>query len=223
MIMKNMTFKELIEMGKKGNKEAINEMNLRVEMSKENNEYFLDILNACEGLIVKFASQYRRICQTYEMEDLKSLGTIGVYNAIQKYDPSYNVLFTTLAYNEIRNSISSITRKEWSKNNIYVMSLGNDDNEDGTLMTLDMISDDVDIFKEVSTKMEYEEVLQAINELTELQKAVITSLYIDELTISETAQKLNISYKSVDKARGLAIKSLRYKLQHKFGRLVKNI
>lgn len=214
--MKSLTFSELLVMGKNGNKEAINEMNHRIELASHDDETAtLDIINAYERYIKKLSGKYVRICRTYSFDDLYSLGVLGVIRAIKRFDPSYGCLLTTLIFTEVSNSITSVSRQEWAHNNISITNLEMDGEEETTHLTIGYIPDEtVNIFNEVSNKLESEIIRNAFDKLTTMQQKVMIGLFIQNKTAKELAKEYGMNERQIHSYKYNAIDKLQWALKN---------
>lgn len=83
-------FKELAAAVKKGNKKAREK-----------------ILNSNLRFVIKLAKEYKQKFPFASLEDLIASGNIGLIKALDKFDSSYNVAFTTYAQFWIRDEIKN--------------------------------------------------------------------------------------------------------------------
>lgn len=214
--MRNYSFSELLVMGKNGNKDAVKEMNRRIELASHDDEVAtFDIINAYEHYIKKLSGKYTRICRTYSFDDLYSLGVLGLIKAIKRFDPSYGCLLTTLAFTEISNSITGITRQEWAHNNISITNLEMDGEENASSLTIGYIPDNtVNVFEEVSDKLESEILCKTFNILTPMQRNAMIGLFIENKTANELAAIYGKDVKAIHSLKYNAIDKLRYALKN---------
>ncbi len=81
---------------------------------------------------------------------------------------------------------------------------------DGELELLDLIeSNEIDLLDHIIAKENGEILIKALNSLTKRQKQIIVEFYINELSMEEIAQKLNISYRTVVNTKTNGINNLR--------------
>jgi RNA polymerase sporulation-specific sigma factor len=179
--------------------EEINEKFKEIQLLKESNKNVdkeIDsLINACEKLIEGIIANTKKdLCYSkgdLMFKDLMLEGQMGLYNAINSYNPEKDVTFTTYAGTCIKNKILDYIRKEsnFQKNIVHQKD---DDCE------YDILSNKKDPSKtpeeELIEKEEMENIMSALND-TEKE---IFNLYIESNTYNEIAKKLNITSKKVD-------------------------
>lgn len=179
--MKNLTFKEVNDLGAKGNKMAFDEMVNRINLAKNNDELMqLEIIDACNKLIHKFAYQFVKISSVSDIDDMVSLGTMAVLMAINDFDAAKGMVFTSYAYMRIQGYVSAQTRVEWINNNVKVFSLEEQVGtcEDGTELK-DVIEDEkADTFKDVFSKMQNTYLQDALLKISSNQRKALIGHYV---------------------------------------------
>lgn len=133
-----------------------------------------------------------------ELQDLVSVGSIGLIKAVDSYKLDKNIKLATYASRCIENEILMYLRKVNKTLNDLSLddSLGGD--EDGSNMTLgEIIPDDKEIYDEVELKDQKTYLLESIANLNRREKIIMCMRYglngYEEQTQKEVADTLNIS------------------------------
>lgn len=150
-----------------------------------------------------------------DMEDLISIGTIGLIKAVNTFDSSKGRL-ATYASKCIENELLMMIRgeKKTSKEISLQEPIGTD-KEGNEISLLDIIeSDDVDIIDSMEQKKNISKLYHLIQTiLTKREREIILSRYglncSEEVTQREIARKLGISRSYVSRIEKKAIKKLK--------------
>lgn len=163
-------------------------------------------------LVVYVAKKYET--NLYNLEDLISIGTLGLIKAINSYKLDKNIKLATYASRCIENEILMYLRKN-QKNKLEVsldepLKADGDGNE---LLLKDIMQDNsVDIFKEIDDKESVMELEKALEQLKENEKEIISYRYglfgKNELTQKETADLLGISQSYISRLEKKILKKL---------------
>lgn len=135
------------------------------------------------------------------LDDLTSIGTIGLIKAVGTFNMDKNIKFATYASRCIENEILMYLRKtQKSKTDVSLdepLSVDKDGNE---LVLADVVGTDSDfVYKEIESKVENETLVGLIDGLEEREQYIMKLRYgltteeESELTQKEVADKLNIS------------------------------
>lgn len=163
---------------------------------------------ARDQLLKKYKKQVLSIARRFfltggETEDLVQEGMCGLYSAIENYHEGENSSFSTYAYACIRNRITDVVKASRSQKNtplnealpIYEVS-------EGALFAETNPED------EVIRSEDRREFLQKIGKVLSSFEFQVMVMYIDGLSLSEIANSLDKSVKSVDNAISRAKKKL---------------
>lgn len=137
--------------------------------------------------------------KTNDTDDLISIGTIGLINAIDSFKPAKNVRLATYASRCIENEVLMHFRSGRKQANDIHLGDTLEVDKDGNPLTIeDTISSDSDLADDLETKLRWEKVSQIIKELSdEREKEIIILRYglhnKKPLTQREVVQMLNIS------------------------------
>ncbi len=133
-----------------------------------------------------------------DMQDLVSVGSLGLIKAVDSYKLDKNIKLATYASRCIENEILMYLRK--ANKSINDLSLDDalvSDDEGNNLTLGEMIPDDKQASEEIEAKDEKSYLLQAISNLNEREKKIMNMRYglngQDELTQKEVADSMNIS------------------------------
>lgn len=157
--------------------------------------------------------------------DFFQFGIEGLSEAIDRYDPEYGTKFETYAIQRIRGKIidelrkiqikpRALTNVEGDKPFYTNVSLNQPvDQEDGYLL-YETIPNEEESPDDTAVKNDEKEFLmQAIKELPEKARLVITLYYYESLTYKEIAKILNITVSRVSQIHSQVVKVLKENLQ----------
>ncbi len=149
------------------------------------------------------------------IEDLISIGTIGLIKAINSYKLDKNIKLATYASRCIENEILMYLRKNNKiKSEVSIDEPINIDNEGNDLSLADILGTDNDsVFKSVEEKDNKKILIKAIKNLNNRDKIIMQLRYgfdgYDELTQKEVADKLGISQSYISRIEKKVINSLK--------------
>ena len=162
------------------------------------------------GLVVKLASKY--VNARYTLEDLISVGTIGLIKAVDTFKPSLGYRFSTLAARCIHNQILMYFRKEkrrWPVSISLDATLFGDG--DGSPIELNSIlSTDADLVSQsIERDADKAMLKECMNQLTEKQRNILNLRYGSNRTQTEISRQLGLSQSYVSRLEKGAIQCLR--------------
>ena len=133
-----------------------------------------------------------------DMQDLVSVGSIGLIKAVDSYKLDKNIKLATYASRCIENEILMFLRKANKTINDLSLDDGLINDEEGNSLSLgEMIPDDKLIYDEVELKDQKSYLLQLVEKLNKREKAIMCMRYglngYEELTQKEVADLMNIS------------------------------
>ena len=164
-------------------------------------------------LVVYIAKKFEN--SGVNIEDLISIGTIGLMKAINSYKLDKNIKLTTYASRCIENEILMYLRKNNKiKTEISIDEPINTDSEGNDLSLADILGTDNDsIFKSVEENDNKKILIEAIKKLNNREKTIMQLRYgfngLDELTQKEVADKLGISQSYISRIEKKVINSLK--------------
>ncbi|RDU25262.1 RNA polymerase sporulation sigma factor SigE [Anaerosacchariphilus polymeriproducens] len=151
------------------------------------------------------------------VEDLISIGTIGLIKAINTFNPTKNIKLATYASRCIENEILMYLRRN-SKTRMEVsidepLNVDWDGNE---LLLSDILGTEEDIiYRDIETEVEKNLLNKAIEKLTEREKTIVqlrfglNTPYGDEMTQKEVADFLGISQSYISRLEKKIMKRLK--------------
>lgn len=164
-------------------------------------------------LVVYIAKKFEN--SGINIEDLISIGTIGLMKGINSYKLEKNIKLATYASRCIENEILMYLRKNNKiRSEISIDEPINIDSEGNDLALSDILGTDIDIiFKSVEDSDNKKVLNTAIKRLNEREKVIMQMRYgfngIDELTQKEVADKLGISQSYISRIEKKVINHLK--------------
>ena len=164
-------------------------------------------------LVVYIAKKFEN--SGVNIEDLISIGTIGLMKAINSYNLDKNIKLATYASRCIENEILMFLRKNNRiKTEISIDEPINKDSEGNDLSLGDILGTDNDsIFKSIEENDNKKVLMQAIQKLNKREKTIMQLRYgfdgYEELTQKEVADKLGISQSYISRIEKKVINNLK--------------
>lgn len=164
-------------------------------------------------LVVYIAKKFEN--SKINIEDLVSIGTIGLMKAINSYNLEKNIKLATYASRCIENEILMFLRKNNKiKTEVSIDEPINTDNEGNDLSLADILgTDNNSIFKSIEDSDNKKVLEVAIRKLNDREKTIMQLRYgfngYDELTQKEVADKLGISQSYISRIEKKVINGLK--------------
>ena len=164
-------------------------------------------------LVVFLAKKYDNTM--YDLEDLVSIGTIGLIKGINTYKLDKNIKLATYASRCIDNEILMFLRKNKKRNSeVSLEDSINFDNEGNELKLEDVFGTEDDIVEKCLENKDDKILLEKeVKNLTSRDREIIEQRYglfgKKELTQKELADKLNISQSYISRIEKKVIKKLK--------------
>jgi len=151
------------------------------------------------------------------VEDLISIGTIGLIKAINSYNPDKNIKLATYASRCIENEILMyLRRNNKTKAEVSIDEPLNVDWDGNELLLSDILGTDEDIiYKDIENEVERKLLKKAIDKLTERERIIVDLRYGlsstdgTEMTQKEVADFLGISQSYISRLEKKIIKRLK--------------
>ena len=166
--------------------EEENELLLRLGKGEESVRKILVERNL--RLVVYIAKKFEN--SNVGIEDLVSIGTIGLMKAINTFDVNKNIKLATYASRCIENEILMHLRKTTRlKNEVSIDEPLNTDGDGNELLLSDVLSNDEDaVFKDIEDEVDHKLILDSINKLNKREKKIM-ELRFGFITGNEQTQK----------------------------------
>ncbi len=194
-------------------------------LSKEEEEYYVEKMRLGDmdakdklvehnlRLVVFLAKKYENT--GVDLEDLVSIGTIGLIKGIQTFQSGKNIKLATYASRCIDNEILMHLRKNKKvKTEVSIDASLSLDGEGNELHLEDVLGTDPDLVsKEIEKENDKKIMLEEVMKLKPRDRDIIVLRYgllgNDELTQKEVAEKLGISQSYISRIEKKVIKRLR--------------
>lgn len=149
------------------------------------------------------------------MDDLISVGTIGLIKAVQSFNLEKNIKLATYASRCIENEILMFLRKTVKyKSEVSFDEPLNTDLDGNELLLSDVMGTEVDVvYKKIETDVEEELLISALKHLNKREREIVELRFgllgQEELTQREVADKLNISQSYISRLEKKIISRLK--------------
>ncbi|MGN0660536.1 MAG: RNA polymerase sporulation sigma factor SigE [Oscillospiraceae bacterium] len=149
------------------------------------------------------------------LEDLISIGTIGLIKSVNTFCPSKNIKLATYSSRCIENEILMYLRKTTQqKNEISIDEPLNTDWDGNELLLSDVLGTDEDsVNRNIECEAEKEELLRAVNELNERDRRIVMMRFglfgVKEKTQKEVADEIGISQSYISRLEKRIVKRLK--------------
>lgn len=180
--------------------------------------------NAREILIVHNLRLVVYIAKRFEsaganLEDLISIGTIGLIKAVNTFNPEKNIKLATYASRCIENEILMFLRKSSQlKNEVSIDEPLNIDWDGNELLLCDVLGSDPDVInRDIENELEYSQLLKAVSKLNTREEMIMELRFglngKKEHTQKEVADYLGISQSYISRLEKKIIKKLKNDLE----------
>ncbi len=189
------------------------ELDLLIKSQKGNIEARNKLIEHNLRLVVFLAKKYENT--TYDIEDLVSIGSIGLIKGINTYKIDKNIKLATYASRCISNEILMFLRKNKKRRTeISLEDALNYDNEGNELHLEDILGTEDDLVPNLYEEKVSKELLnQQISSLNERDKQIMTLRYglnnSKEYTQKEVAEILGISQSYISRIEKKVIRKLK--------------
>lgn len=169
-------------------------------------------------LVVYIAKKFETPCAS--VEDLISIGTIGLIKAVNTYCPDKNIKLATYASRCIENEILMFLRKTSSRRNeISIDEPLNVDWDGNELLFSDILgSDSNEVGNAIENEDERKMVTSLVDSLPERERTIMKLRfgmgYDEEFTQKQVADKLGISQSYISRLEKRIISKLRYEIEN---------
>ena len=140
------------------------------------------------GLVLKIAARYSYT--KIEKDDLVSMGTIGLINAVDEFDYKRGTKFSSCAYPYIRNAIRQYLQNERKNPQMVSLEYVIRKDEHENLSSIKDIVEDKNASKTIDILLETEDFLEVLNNVSnQLYKKSIKRLIVLIYTIAGNTQR----------------------------------
>ena len=155
------------------------------------------------------------------VEDLISIGTIGLIKSINTFNPEKNIKLATYASRCIENEILMyLRRNNKTRMEVSIDEPLNVDWDGNELLLSDILGTDEDIiYRDIETEVEKKLLMKAIEKLTERERTIINLRFGlntpdgQELTQKEVASLLGISQSYISRLEKKIMKQLKREIE----------
>ena len=156
-----------------------------------------------------------------DMQDLVSVGSIGLIKAVDSYKPDKNIKLATYASRCIENEILMYLRKvNKSLNDLSLDDTLVNDDEGNNLTLGEIIPDNKIAYEEIELKDQKSYLIQSISKLSDREKLIMSMRYglngYEELTQKEVADYMNISQSYISRLEKKILHKLKREMQKKY-------
>lgn len=171
-------------------------------------------------LVIYIAKKFES--SAVSVEDLTSIGSLGLIKAVNSFKPSKNIKFATYASRCVENEILMFLRKQSNKNTDIsiddALSVDSDGNE---LNLIDVLyTDEYEVSKNIEQESEKKILWQSVYSLPERERNIILMRFgldgISEKTQKEVADEIGISQSYISRLEKRIFKKLKKELERTF-------
>ncbi len=155
------------------------------------------------------------------IEDLISIGTIGLIKAVNTFNPDKNIKLATYASRCIENEILMFLRKSSQlKNEVSIDEPLNTDYDGNELLLCDVLGCDPDMInRDIENELERNQLLSAVRNLNDRERLIMELRFglngKKEHTQKEVADFLGISQSYISRLEKKIIKKLKKELEYR--------
>ena len=198
-------------------------------LTEEEEQYFFDGLEsgdpkAREKMIIHNLRLVIYIAKKFEssavsVEDLTSIGSLGLIKAVNSFKPSRNIKFATYASRCVENEILMFLRKQCNRNiDVSIddaLSIDSDGNE---LNLIDILyTDEYEVSKNIEHESEMQVLRQSIHSLPARERDIILMRFglngHQEKTQKEVADEIGISQSYISRLEKRIFKKLKKEME----------
>ena len=178
-----------------------------VERSKEGDvDAKEEVLNRLLPLIISSIKRYYNRREFYE--ELIQEGNLCILEAIESFDPGQNVYF--LGYIKLQLRYLYLNKNRQKFHASLNVIIGDESQEE----IINLIpSDEIGTEDNLIVEEEIEELNESLKCLTDRQRRVVILFYVNRNSITEIANSLNVSYRTVVNTKTRALEILRKNLK----------
>ena len=168
-------------------------------------------------LVIYIAKKFEN--STVNIEDLTSIGSLGLIKAVNSFKPSKNIKFATYASRCVENEILMYLRKQSNKNaDISIDDTLSVDSDGNELNLIDILfTDEYEVSKNIEQESEKQILWQSIQTLPKREKEIILMRFglngVPEKTQKEVADEIGISQSYISRLEKRIFKKLKKEIE----------
>ena len=164
------------------------------------------LIESYQPLVFKVALRYR-VTESVLMDIIQE-GTIGLIEAVERYDHTRGVAFSLFAYHRIRGRMLSYMEREGEKEHASIDISAYDG--DGQVTLVDLIEDTAPLAADVAEQNALlSEVKQAMRRLPVKEQLVLAGMYLDDREPKRLAEEMNLSPSHIYRLQKQGIRRVR--------------
>ncbi|MBE6878415.1 MAG: sigma-70 family RNA polymerase sigma factor [Ruminococcaceae bacterium] len=168
-------------------------------------------------LVIYIAKKYES--SAVSVEDLTSIGSLGLIKAVNSFKPSKNIKFATYASRCVENEILMFLRKQSNKNiDISIDDALSVDSDGNELNLIDILyTDEYEVSKDIEKESEKQILWQSIYSLSDRERNIILMRFglngVPEKTQKEVADEIGISQSYISRLEKRIFKKLKKEME----------
>lgn len=168
-------------------------------------------------LVIYIAKKFEN--STVNIEDLTSIGSLGLIKAVNSFKPSKNIKFATYASRCVENEILMYLRKQSNRNvDISIDDALSVDSDGNELNLIDILyTDEYEVCKDIERESEKQMLWKSIHTLPKREKEIILMRFgldgVPEKTQKEVADEIGISQSYISRLEKRIIKKLKKEIE----------
>lgn len=168
-------------------------------------------------LVIYIAKKFEN--SIVNIEDLTSIGSLGLIKAVNSFKPSKNIKFATYASRCVENEILMFLRKQSNKNiDISIDDALSVDSDGNELNLIDILyTDEYEVSKNIEEESEKQVLWQSIHTLPKREKEIILMRFgldgTPEKTQKEVADEIGISQSYISRLEKRIFKKLKKEIE----------
>ena len=172
---------------------------------KQNMDARRILIESYQPLVFKAAMQFNRL---NNIMDIIQEGTVGLIEAVEKYDHERGVAFSLYALHRIRGRMLNFIKKENSFDMVY--SENSDSIDETENFNIENIVDGAaSVMQQAETNFLVSELKNALDRLPQKEQLVLNSVYLNNQEPREVADSLSVSTTHVYRLQKSGIRRVR--------------
>ena len=173
--------------------------------TKQNMDARRVLIESYQPLVFKAAMQFNRL---NNIMDIIQEGTVGLIEAVEKYDHERGVAFSLYALHRIRGRMLNFIKKE---NSFDFVSNENVVSADGreTFNIENIVDSAASVMQQAETNFLVSELKNALERLPQKEQLVLNSVYLNNQEAREVADSLSVSTTHVYRLQKAGIRRVR--------------